>query len=94
MTNYLSPFLFNFNEIIELDTEIMELFQKSSEISVPQLQDREILGSIDEDLLFHALKKKQLRKEIRRYEENKRLNKYTKCFWFSCIGQLDRNKTG
>jgi len=23
MTNYLSPFLFNFNEIIELDTEVM-----------------------------------------------------------------------
>jgi len=25
MTNYLSPFLFNFNEIIELDTEVMIL---------------------------------------------------------------------
>ena len=59
MTNYLSPFLFNFNEIIELDTEIMQLFHKSSEISE---KFREILGSIDEDLLFHALKKKQLRK--------------------------------
>jgi len=54
MTNYLSPFLFNFNEIIELDTEIMQLFHKSSEISE---KFREILGSIDEDLLFYALKK-------------------------------------
>ena len=75
MTNYLSPFLFNFNEIIDLDTEMMIprlRDQKSSEILVPQPRDHEILESIDEDLLSHALKKKQLRKEIRRYEENKK----------------------
>jgi len=30
MTNYLSPFLFNFNEIIELDTEVM----------IPRLRDQ------------------------------------------------------
>jgi len=69
MTNYLSPFLFNFNEVIDLDTEIMKLFQKSSEISE---KFPEILKSIDEDLLSHALKKKKLRKEIHRYEENKK----------------------
>jgi len=44
MTNYLSPFLFNFNEIIELDTEVMILRdQKSSEMLVPQPRDPEIL---------------------------------------------------
>ena len=32
MINYLPPLLFDFNEIIELDTEIMKLFHKSSEI--------------------------------------------------------------
>ena len=46
MTNYLSPFLFNFNEIIELDTEVMIprlRDQKSSEMLVPRPRDPEIL---------------------------------------------------
>ena len=54
MVNNYIPYLFDYNEIHDIDTEVMQLFQKSSEI------------------LFHALKKKQLRKEIRRYEENKK----------------------
>jgi len=74
MVNNYIPYLFDYNEIHDIDTEVMIprlRDQKSSEILVPQPRDPEILKSIDEDLLFHALKKKQLRKEIQRYEENR-----------------------
>lgn len=64
MINYLPSLLFDFNEIIELDTEIMEIFHKSSEIleKFPELRQ-----SIDNNLTVHGLKKKQLRKKIQRY---------------------------
>ncbi len=61
-----TPYLFDFNEITNLDTEIMELFHKSNEIleKFPELRQ-----SIDNDLTNHGLKKKQLRKENQRYDQ-------------------------
>ena len=69
MINNYTPYLFDFQEIYDIDTETMQLFKKSSEISK---KFPEILLVIDEDLKIHGLNKKQLRKEIQRYEDNKK----------------------
>ena len=39
MINNYIPYLFDYNEIHDIDTEVMQLFQKSSEILVPQPRD-------------------------------------------------------
>jgi len=63
-----TPYLFNFNEIANLDTEIMEIFRKSTEIleNFP-----EIRRCADFDLERYALKKKDLRLSVKKYNEEK-----------------------
>jgi len=52
MINNYTPYLFDFQEIYDIDTETMQLFQKSREISK---KFPEILLAIDEDLKIHGL---------------------------------------
>ena len=64
-----TPYLFDFNEIIDLDTEVMEIFRKAEEI---RQKFPEIEHAINFDLDIHGLKKKELRIQVKRYDESKR----------------------
>ena len=61
-----TPYLFDFNEITNLDTEIMEIFRKSTEIleKFPEIRE-----CADFDLERYALKKKELRLSVKKYNE-------------------------
>ena len=57
------PYLFDFNEIISFDTEIMEIYRKCDEImeKFPKIRQ-----CVDFDLDRHALKKKELRLSVKK----------------------------
>ena len=68
-----TSYLFDFNEIIDLDTEVMEIFRKTEEI---RRKFPEIERAIEFDLDNHGLKKKELRIQVKKYNEAKRSQDY------------------
>ena len=58
-----TPYLFKFDEINSLDTEIMKIFWKCNEIME---KFPEIRKCVDFDLERHALKKKELRLSVKK----------------------------
>lgn len=61
--------LFKFNETEEINTEIMGIFHKTTELHE---KFPEVLFAIEADLDKHSLKKKQLRIETKRYNDKSR----------------------
>ena len=68
-----TSYLFDFNEIIDLDTEVMEIFRKTEAI---RQKFPEIERAIEFDLDNHGLKKKELRIQVKKYNEAKRSQYY------------------
>ena len=68
-----TSYLFDFNEIIDLDTEVMEIFRKTEAIrqKFPKIE-----RAIEFDLDNHGLKKKELRIQVKKYNEAKRSQYY------------------
>ena len=68
-----TSYLFDFNEIIDLDTEVMEIFRKTEAIrqKFPKIE-----RAIEFDLDNHGLKKKELRIQVKKYNEAKRSQDY------------------
>jgi hypothetical protein len=64
-----TSYLFDFNEIIDLDTEVMEIFRRTEEIlqKFPEIEQ-----AIEFDLDNHGLKKKELRIQVKRFNESRR----------------------
>ena len=68
-----TSYLFDFNEILDLDTEVMEIFRKTEAI---RQKFPEIERAIEFDLDNHGLKKKELRIQVKKYNEAKRSQDY------------------
>jgi hypothetical protein len=66
-------YLFDFNEIIDLDAEVMKIFRKTEEI---RKKFPEIELTIDFDLDKYGLNKKELRIQVKKYNESKRSQAY------------------
>jgi hypothetical protein len=66
-----TPYLFDFNEIIDLDTEV--LFYKTEEI---RQKFPEIEQAINFDLDIYGIQKKELRIHVKRYNESKRAQEH------------------
>ena len=87
-----TPYLFDFNETIDLDTEVMEIFRKTEEIrrNFPEIEQ-----TINFDLDIYGLKKKELRIYVKRYNESTRAQDHlfdTKNYEFLIPSQLKNGR--